>query len=180
MNSTAKRFGKAAGAGESAKAGWDASHGRAMVTPAPRSTARREILLSDFGADSGTDSGVRLRISFTFPGCLHWGICSPLVQKLRARNNDLHQWSEAVTVRSQFGLHSLHHEFIGEQERPAESEGQQFTAEIVEEVFLAMLADVGQHTLETVAWYAVGKSAAAGKNRSRINRPSRQIVGTLL
>src|SRR5260370_20522030 len=43
MNRTAKRFGKASGPVEAAKAGRDSSHGKAMVTPAPRRTVRREI-----------------------------------------------------------------------------------------------------------------------------------------
>src|SRR5438128_2319640 len=58
MNRTAKRFGKAAADLESAKAGKDSSHGKAMVTPAPRRTARREMRCAEFG--------FRLGILFTF------------------------------------------------------------------------------------------------------------------
>ena len=53
MNSTPKRFGKAAGEVVSAKAGSDSSHGSAMVTPAPRRTVRREMRWADFGVRFG-------------------------------------------------------------------------------------------------------------------------------
>ena len=42
MNRTAKRFGKTGAEVTPAKLGNDSSHGKAMVTPAPRRTARRE------------------------------------------------------------------------------------------------------------------------------------------
>ena len=145
----------------SANAGSDSSHGRAMVTPAPRSTVRREIRWADFG--------VRSDILFTF---LFLGIQASFVQELRAGDDGFHQRSEAVTVRRQLALACARSAGSSESmQRPAQSVGQQFAAEIVEEILLAMLADVGLHALEA------GALAAAGKDRLRIDRPSGQVVG---
>ena len=76
------------------------------------------------------------------------GVDSSLVQKLRAGNYCLYQRREAVTIRNQFGFHSLDLRFIRELERPPKSEGQQFAAEIVKKIFLTMLADVAEQAIE--------------------------------
>src|SRR5207247_2019375 len=110
MNRTAKRFGKAPGAVVSANDGRDSSHGKAMVTPAPRRTARREMRLADFS--------IRLSILFTFP---YLGVKASFIQELRACDNGLDHWSEAISIRTQFGLHALDRGFVGELERPAQS-----------------------------------------------------------
>src|SRR5258708_32460458 len=102
MNRTAKRFGNVAGEA----AAKDSSHGNAMVTPAPRRTARREMLWADFE--------VRSSILFT---CLFLGILDSFVQELRTGDNRLHQRSEAIPFRGQLGLHALKGELIGELER---------------------------------------------------------------
>src|ERR1700761_5378587 len=62
MKSTAKRLGKGAGVLESAQAESEGSHGKAMVTPAPRNTVRRE--------KRRAERGVKWDIEFTFPS---WG-----------------------------------------------------------------------------------------------------------
>src|ERR1700686_4077341 len=110
MNRTAKRFGKAAGEEVSAKAERDSSHGKATVTPAPRSTVRRETLRMDFG----------IRFTSLF---LLFGGDSPPVEELRAGNYCLHQRREAVIIRNELSLHLLDHGFVGELEGSAKSEG---------------------------------------------------------
>src|SRR4051812_26260248 len=57
MKMAAKRLGNGAGEVVSAKAGRDSSHGRAMVTPAPYRSLRRE---------TPCDFSVRFDIGFTF------------------------------------------------------------------------------------------------------------------
>ena len=79
-----------------------------------------------------------------------------------------------MSIRSQLGLHSLNGRLIGKLERPAECVCQQFTAEIVNEVLLPMLADVGLQGLQP------GALAAAGKNRLGIDRASGEVLGTPL
>src|SRR5437867_11500806 len=110
MNSTPNRFGNPAPGVVSAKAGSDSSHGRAMVTPAPRSTVRREMRLADCGFPTG--------ILFTF---LSLGIQASFVEELRTRNDEVHDRREPVTARHQSGLHSLDQRLIGELQRAAET-----------------------------------------------------------
>src|SRR3979411_409990 len=128
MKRTAKRFGKVPGEAASAKAGRDSSHGRAMVTPAPRRTVRREMRLAEFS--------VRWAILFTFlfrgSGLRQIGFLS--VQELGSFDYGFQQRSKVITIRRQRGLHALNDRFIGEQERPAESVAQQFTAEIIQKI----------------------------------------------
>src|SRR5688500_9468618 len=115
MNRTANRFGKAAGAVDPAKAGKDSSHGKAMVTPAPRRTARRDMRLTEFG--------VRLGILITFLWHLYvaCGVYDSFVQELRAYDNCFHQSIKAISIRGEPGSHALNHRFVGEQQRSAES-----------------------------------------------------------
>src|SRR5690349_14969758 len=126
MNSTAKRLGKAGADPVSANAESEGSHGSAMVTPAPRRTARREIL----GAELRVGSGMLT----TFPGLLriwiHARIEYAAVEELRAGDDSLYQGIEAVSVGGQARLHFLHEEFVGEQERAVQSVRQQLAAEI--------------------------------------------------
>src|SRR5207247_525391 len=136
----------------------DSSHGKAIVTPAPARTVRREMRLADFFIRSG--------ISFTF---LFWGICLSFIYELRAGDYRLHQSREAVIIRGQHISHALNGGFIGEQQRPVQRICQQFPSEIVNEILFAMLPDISLHALEALAL------AAAGKDRSNIDRPSRQI-----
>src|SRR5262245_20919981 len=100
MNRTPNRFGKAPAVVVSAKA-TDGSHGRAMVTPAPRRIARRVIGLACFE--------VRLGILFTFL-CGLWGrggFGAALVQELRAGDDGFDQGTKSIAVRRQPGLHAL-------------------------------------------------------------------------
>src|SRR5262249_57858162 len=133
-----RRCGNTAGDEDGVKAGKASSHGRAIVTPAPRRTARREMRWADFG--------VRLSILFT---CLFLSIWDSFVQKLWTCDNCLHHGSKAIRFRRQLSLHALNRELIGELERPAESVRRQFAAEIVNEVFLAILADIGFEAVES-------------------------------
>ena len=89
------------------------------------------------------DFFVRSGISFTF---LFRGRGASFIHELRAGDNGLDQGGEAIVVGSQHGSHTLHGGFIGEQERPAKSVCEEFSAEIVNEILLAMLADVGLDT----------------------------------
>src|ERR1700677_1129320 len=95
---TPKRFGKAAAEGVSAKASRDCSHGKAMVQPAPRSMARREMRGAEFFFDWD--------ILFTFPG-LRFGLLRRIgispVQKLGAGDDGFHQRIEAILARRQLG-----------------------------------------------------------------------------
>ena len=136
MNSTPKRFGKAAGDGVSANACSDSSHGSAMVTPAPRSTVRREMRWAEFVRSIG--HLIHLSVALG-----RFRSRTAFVQELRAGDDGLHQRSEAIAVRRQLGLHALDQRLVGELQRAVQSVGQQFPAEIVDEVLLAMLADVG-------------------------------------
>src|ERR1017187_9745477 len=89
MKRTAKRFGKAAADPVSAKARREGSHGRAIVTPAPRRTARREMRGAECWVARGVDRGVDWDILVTFPGLgigLHARIEYASVQELRARD----------------------------------------------------------------------------------------------
>src|SRR5690242_4697258 len=111
MNRTAKRFGNAAGAVVSAKTGRDSSHGKAMVTPAPARTLRREMPSADFF--------VRMGILFR----------PSLVHELRAGNDCLYQRSEAITIGREHASHPLHGGLVGQHQRPAKAVGQQLPAE---------------------------------------------------
>src|ERR1041385_1410161 len=162
MNNTPKRFGKTAGPLESANAENDSSHGRAMVTPAPRSTARREIR-----GDCGVCSGILFTFHFL-------GVGPSFVQKLRAGDDYLSQWRKTIVARGQFRFHALDRRLVGEQQRPAEREGQQFAAQIVDEVLLAMVADERLDALET------GAGDAAREDRLHVHRVSREVLGSLL
>src|ERR1051325_2933679 len=139
MNKTAKRFGKAA-AGEvvSAKTGRDSSHGKAMATPAPRRTVRREMPPASFF--------VRLGILFAFLSC---GICAALVHELWACDDGLDQRSEPIAFHRHTGYHTLNRGFIGKHQGPAQRVSQQFPAEIVDEVLLSMAAYVLLDGLKT-------------------------------
>src|SRR5215467_8204116 len=91
---TPKRFGKAEAV--SPKTGIDSSHGRATATPAPRSTARREI--------RSRNLEVRFGILITF----HFGdFRGAFIKKLRARYDGFHQRGEAISVGRELGLHAL-------------------------------------------------------------------------
>src|SRR5687768_8840536 len=111
MNRTPNRFGNEAGAVGPAKDGSDWSHGKAMVTPAPRRTVRREMRL---------ELVVRLRILFTF---LFRGLRFSPVQELGARDNRLHQGVESIVIRGQHGSHFINRELIGKQQRPSQGIG---------------------------------------------------------
>src|SRR5580704_10547155 len=64
--------------------------------------------------------------------------------------------------------------FVGELERAVESVCEQFTAEVIHEVSLPLLADVGFDALHS------GALAATGKNRVGIHRTSGEVLGTRL
>src|SRR6476619_5321342 len=98
MKTTAKRFGRApvpvvVG---SAKQGRDSSHGRAMVTPAPRRTVRREIESADFF--------VLLGILFTSLFCR---FCTSSVHELRTCDNRLNQGIESVAICCKSHSHTI-------------------------------------------------------------------------
>src|ERR1017187_1404472 len=169
MKRTAKRFGKVAADGVSAKAVREGSHGRATVTPAPRRTARREMRWAEFCVGWG------ILFTFLLMGIglfARLGISS--VQELRAGDNGLYEGREPIAIRGQLALHVLHGEIVGDRERTAQSVGQQFPAEIIQVVVLAMLADVGFDALESSAL------AAAGKNGLGIDWPSSEVFGPRL
>src|SRR5213594_4831001 len=148
---TPKRFGNAVAAGD-ALAAKDSSHGRAIVTPAPRRTARLAIRRADGCVRSG--------ISFTF---LFVGIGDSLRQELRARDNRFDQSSHAEISLGQFRAHPVDQQLVRKYERAAERVHQQFPAEIVEEIFFAMRANVSLQALEA------GSLASSRKLRSCID-----------
>ena len=67
-----------------AKQGSDSSHGKAMVTPAPRRTVRREMESADFFVDLACYSPFLLLGGF-------WRIWSSFIQELRTGDDGLHQ-----------------------------------------------------------------------------------------
>src|SRR5581483_8175274 len=151
MNSTANRLGKDPGAVTSAKAGSDSSQGSAMVTPAPARIRRREMLFADF--------------------LIRLGILVDLsVQKLRAGDDGLDQRSKAIAARGQGCGHLLDQRLVGELERAAERIGEQFAADVVDEILLPVLANIFLHAFESRTL------ASAGKNRVSIDRMAGQIV----
>src|SRR5215472_18801640 len=95
MNSTAKRLGRT-GAALSANPESEPSHGRAMVTPAPRSTVRR--------VTPSAELFVRLRIlSTTFAVASQHrrrfrSGRAPLLSELRTRDDRFHQHRETMAV----------------------------------------------------------------------------------
>jgi hypothetical protein len=93
------------------------------------------------------------------------------IHELRACDNGIHQRSEAIAIGSGYRSHTIDGWFIGEQEGTAERICEQFSAEIVDEILLAMLAYVGLHAFES------GPFGAAGKNGACINRMSREVLG---
>src|SRR5258708_4049844 len=98
-------------------------------------------------------------------------ICASWIHELRACDNSFDQRSEAIAVGGQRGSHTLDGGLIGEQERPPERVCEQFSAEIVDEILLAMLAYVRLHANES------GSLAAAGKNRLGIDRMAGEVLG---
>ncbi len=133
------------------------------------------------GAAGNATSGVLCRLGHL--NHLSWVLCVgrfgririSFVQELRAGDDGLHQRIEAILFRRRAWLSMRSIEgFVGELERPVQSIGEQFAAEIIHEIVLAMLADVGLDAFES------GALAAAGKDRVGIDRPSRQVFGPRL
>src|SRR5712692_10589635 len=116
MKSTAKRFGNAAPdgvAGVAARADKDSSHGRHIVTPTPRSAARRSILLC-------VGSAILVRLSAQRIG-------GAFSQELRAGDDGLDQGTHAISARGESRVHPLNERFIREQQGPAQRVYQHFT-----------------------------------------------------
>src|SRR5215467_2591335 len=153
MKTTAKRFGGFAASVASVVApqdGIDSSHGSAMVTPAPRRKVRREdgMLLTSLNGGFGPSLGQEL------------GTC----------DNLFHHGVETVTVGAQFGAHGLDGRFVGQDQATAERIHHQFAAQRIDEVVLAMFANVIAYALQAASF------AAAGKCGARIDRTARQIL----
>src|SRR5882724_5463100 len=83
--------------------------------------------------------------SFTF---LFGGIRASFIDELRAGDNGLHQRGEAITICGERGSHALHDRVIGKLERTAQRVRKQFAAEVVDEILLTTLADIGLYGLE--------------------------------
>src|SRR5262249_22706358 len=135
MKITPTRFGGAAVAPVSANIGSDSSHGRAMVTPAPRSTVRREMAEADLR---------RLDMSFTF----RRGWCSTFIAELWTGYDGLDHRMEAVAIGGERGAHLIDQRLVGEQQRAAERVDEQLAAHVVEKVVLAAFANVGLDAFE--------------------------------
>src|SRR5215471_16420779 len=159
MNSTPKRLGYAPGEVVAPKTGMDSSHGSAMATPAPRRIVRREM--------GSVDLLVRAGMLFSLP---FRGIGTSSVDKLRAGDNGFHQLAEVVAIGGEDGSHAFHCDFVGEHQRTAKSIGEQFAAEVIDEIILAMLADVRSYTFDSQSL------SSAGKRGSSIDRTTGQIV----
>src|SRR5215471_8107084 len=157
MNRTPKRLGY----GASANAGSDSSHGSAMVTPAPRSTVRREMR-RDISATSCL--GCRLQA-----GGLRY-----FVQELRAGNNGINQGGEAVVARREAALHTVDQRIVGELQRAAEAIDEQLARNVVDEVLLAALANVCLDAFRTRA------RKASGEDRTDIDRPPGKVLRAAL
>src|SRR5690242_9206986 len=111
MKITPNRLGNAAPAGVSPNARNDSSHGSAMVTPAPRSTARREmrsaILFRRFGIS------IPSMLRRTLRPCRFHHRPAALVAELRAAHDTLHQRREPVAVGRHPAAHLLHQGLVG-------------------------------------------------------------------
>src|SRR6516225_8619023 len=142
MKSAANRLGKLSGVAVSAKAESDSSHGNAIVTPAPRSTARREMRFEDSCVGRGISVTLLLEI-----GLFDQIGISP-VQKLGTRHEGLDEHGKPVAITDEPGFHPLNERFIGELERPAQSIAEQFPAEIIEKILLPVLADIMLHAFK--------------------------------
>src|SRR5688572_18779362 len=118
MKSTAKRLGKGE-LGVAAKADMDSSHGRAMVTPAPRRTVRRDSFIS---------------LAF-----LHR---RALFQELGAGDDGIDQRAELISVRRKLCVHPLDERLIRQQQGSPQSVYEHFTTKVVQKVFFAIFADV--------------------------------------
>src|SRR6266540_2208357 len=112
MNRAAKRFGYVPGVVASANSGRDSSHGKAIVTPAPARTLRREMPWADFFV------GLGILVSFLFRG-LFQAIGASFVHELRAGDDGLDQRREAITIGGRHASHPLHGGVVGEQKRTA-------------------------------------------------------------
>src|SRR3954447_12166073 len=132
MNSTPKRFGNAPPVVVSAKAGSDSSQGNAIATPAPRRMVRREIRSTDFF--------VCLDMLFTF---LLWGFDAPFVQELGTGHDGFHQWTDTVAVSGGGVSHLQDGGLVRKHQRAAQRVREQLAADIVDELVLAVFADVG-------------------------------------
>src|SRR5215471_18216942 len=129
-NITAKRLGKSAAVGVSAKALTDSSHGRAMEQPAPFRITRREnarernfekrsdeLVISLSLPEIGLDQFARrLRRRL---GCACFA-GEAAIQELRAEHNRVHQAAEFVTVRGQVGPHLVHQRLVRQLRRAVE------------------------------------------------------------
>src|SRR5215475_8507181 len=137
MKSTPKRLGNGEEELVSAKAGSDSSQGSAMVTPAPYNSLRR-VRPCDFSVR--LDMGLTDLRRTTF------------VAELTAVDNGFDHWGEAVFMRRKRGPHLLHRWIVGEQQRATERVRQQLAAEIVDEVVLAIIANVGLDAFQAIAF----------------------------
>ena len=117
-----------------AKAGSDSSQGRAIVTPAPRRTVRREMRSADFCRSIRTCSFTFLLLAASarrlFRNC---GLVTMV--STRARSGSRSRPSVACICSTVGSSESM--------QRPAEGVGQQLAAQVVDELVLAVLADVG-------------------------------------
>src|SRR5271156_5636890 len=129
-----KRLGKADGAGTSANACSDSSHGNATVQPAPRSTARREM----GSVNLLVDRGMLIRLS----RCdlrLRYGL--PFVSELRAHHDGFHQRIETIVVRGKIAPHTIHQRFVRELQSPVERVTEQLAAKIANKLILSVIAN---------------------------------------
>src|SRR3954470_7174722 len=154
MKTTAKRLGASVVAPQT---GRDSSHGSAMVTPAPRRNIRRD--------------GCDLLMLLTFRGrALFEHATGP---KLRTSNDRVDQGLETIVVGGELAAEFFEGRLVGEDQAAAEGIGEQFAAEVVDEIVPAMLADEGAEALEALAF------AAAGKLGPGVDRAAGEIFGAL-
>ena len=147
MNSTANRLGMARVAPARPRPAAIPARAGAMATPAPRSRKRRE------NAGAAGHAGHCGAFSFTRPARV---VAAPFGQELGAGDDALHQRAEAVALGGQPGAHLPQGALVGQHEPAAERVAQQLATDVVEEVVLAMGAQMGAQARQplALAWRA--------------------------
>src|SRR5580698_7449615 len=132
------RLGKAEGGGTSAKACRESRNGSATVQPAPRRTARRERGSTSFlvNRDMRLVHLSRRNLRLTLRGRRR-----PHIPELWAQHNGLDHRVKSIPLSRQIRLHAIQQRLIGKLQRPVQPVRQQFAAQVVDVLLLAMVAD---------------------------------------
>src|SRR5262245_20131359 len=83
---------------------------------------------------------------------------SSTVPELLARDYRLDQAAEGIFIRFQLRLHRIERLAVGQLQSAAQSVGEEFAAQVVDEVVLAFVAEVFAEAVGAGAFFAVGES----------------------